>query len=549
MKTIAIVRYKALLWALLFTAGAITAQNRYKESFKASKDMLVSVNTSYTNIIFETWDKNEVEVEAFVEDKNLSEKQQKEIFENWKFDVLGNSQKVVVTSNPNNYREGIGALAGLDALKSLESLKALQHIDEMPELAKMPEFDFDFNFDVPEVPDFKEIPQWPFSENRPNIKRKEGYKSLHIGDEGEVNFDQDVYEKDKSGYVAKLNKKYGTNVSVKQVDRWLEEVDQWAEEFSAVMENWGEQFGKNISDKFGPDFEKKMEAWGEEFGKSMEAWGEEFGEKFGKDMEKWGEEFGEKFGKDMEKWGEEFGKSMEEWAKQFEEEGGSHSNKVIIDPNGNKTIIMEGKKDMSFGGKANKTIIVRMPKGTKTEVNVRYGELKLANAYNLKATLNYSTLTANSIDGGQTRIDASYAPVFVNQWKQGVLKINFVEDCRLNSVSEINLQSNNSDVTINDFQKRGKLAGSFGNLYILKVSPEFKSLEVVLENTDASLNMPNTAFDFYYNGKKSQLAHPKSIKVTETKNANGKTLKGFNKSGSSGKSINITANYSNVNVQ
>lgn len=538
MKTIAIVPYKIQLCILLFTVGAVSAQNRYKESFKASKDLVVTVNTSYTNVIFETWDKNDVEVEAFVEDKDLSEKQKKEIFENWKFDVLGNSQKVVITSNPNNYREGIGALAGLDALKSLESLKALQGIERMPDLSAMPAFDFDFNFEVPEVPEFKEIPQWPFSDHHPSIQNKGGYKKFHAGKEGGMNFDQEAYDKDKSGYVAKLNQKYGTKVTVKQVDQWLVELNQWEEEFSVVMENWGEKFGKDFSEKFGPDFERKMEAWGDEFGKSMEAWGEEFGEKFGKDMEKWGEEFGEKFGEDMEKWGEEFGKSMEEWIKQFEE-GGSQYN------HGNR----QGSMDMPFGGKANKTIIVRMPKGTKTEVNVRYGELKMANAYNLKATLNYSALTANSIDGGQTRIDASYAPVFVNQWKQGELHISFVEDCRLNSVTDINLQSNNSDVTINDFQKKGKLAGSFGNLYILKVSPEFQSVDIVLENTDASLNIPNTAFDFYYNGKKSQMVHPTSMRVTETKNASGKTLKGFYKKGSSGKSINITANYSNINVQ
>ncbi|HAT64575.1 MAG TPA: hypothetical protein DCS66_08225, partial [Flavobacteriaceae bacterium] len=187
---------------------------------------------------------------------------------------------------------------------------------------------------------------------------------------------------------------------------------------------WGENFGKKFETQFGPEFEKKMERWGEEFG-----------EKFGKDMEKWGEEFG----KDMEKWGEEFGKNMEEWAKQFEENGGNYSNKIFIDDDGNKNYLFEGSKSLHFSGKANKTIIVRMPKGTKTNVNVRHGELKMANAYNMKATLNYSPLTANSIDGGQTLINASYAPVYVNSWNNGSLKVNYVEDCRLNTVSEINL--------------------------------------------------------------------------------------------------------------
>ncbi|MEZ4858786.1 MAG: hypothetical protein R2781_08245 [Flavobacteriaceae bacterium] len=89
------------------------------------------------------------------------------------------------------------------------------------------------------------------------------------------------------------------------------------------------------------------------------------------------------------------------WAKQFEENGGDYSHKVIIDEDGNNNFIFKGKKDMFFSGKANKTIIVRMPKGTKTGDNVRHGELKMANAYNIKATLNYSPLTANSIDGGK----------------------------------------------------------------------------------------------------------------------------------------------------
>jgi len=531
MKQLAIWKRNFLFGILFFSIGIVSAQNKYKESFKASNDMVVEVNTSYTNVIFETWNKDMVEVEAFVEGKELSEKEKKEIFDNWKFDVLGNSKKVVITSNPSHYGEGIGLFGGADALKSLKALKGLE---KMPVLEEMPNFAFDFDFDIPEVPEFRKIPNWPFTNDRPSIKHKEGYMNYNFNNEGAKTFDQDEYKKDKAAYVAKLNKKYNTNVSVKQVDNWLKEVDQWADEFEKVMENWGENFGKKFETQFGPEFEKKMERWGEEFG-----------EKFGKDMEKWGEEFG----KDMEKWGEEFGKNMEEWAKQFEENGGNYSSKIFIDEDGNKNFLFEGSKGLHFSGKANKTIIVRMPKGTKTNVNVRHGELKMANAYNMKATLNYSPLTANSIDGGQTLINASYAPVQVNSWVNGSLKVNYVEDCRLNTVSEINLQSNSSDVSINELLKSGVLSGSFGNLYVLKVAPTFTSVDITLENTDAALKLPNTAFDFYYNGKKSQLQHPKFLQLTETKNFDRKLLKGFNKANASGKTITINANYSNLKVQ
>ncbi len=535
MKTITIYRHSLFLWALLLTAF-VSAQDRYKESFNASKDMTVSVNTSYANVIFETWNKDKVEVEAFVDGEGLSKEEKAEIFKNWKLDVLGNSKKVVITSNASHFGEGMAAFGGMEALKSLESLKSLKALNRLGDEAfwvEMPNFDFDFNFKVPKVPEFKEIPEWPFSKNRPSIKHKEGFLNFHI-DNGSHFFDQEAYQKDKSAYVAKLNKKYGTNVKVKEVDQWLADVERWTADFEKVMERWGEDFGMKFSEKFGPDFEVKMEKWGEEFGKKMEVWGDEFGEKFAKDMEKWGEEFG---------------KGMEEWAKQFEENEDNFSKEVITDEHGNKKIILQSKKDVHFSGKANKTIIVRMPKGTKTEVNVKYGELKMANAYNVKATLNYATLTANSIDGGSTLINASYAPVYVNTWNEGSLKVNYVEDCRLNTVASINLQANSSDVTINELLQNAMLSGSFGNLFVSEISPDFQSVDIVLENTDAAISLPKTAFGFYFNGKKSQLKAPKSLQLTETKSFDRKLLKGYHQSSSSKKNITINANYSNVSFQ
>jgi len=543
-------RLNICLFIVLLGLTTASAQERYKESFKASKDMLVEVNTSYTNVIFETWDKDLVEVEAFVDGEKLSSKEKKEIFDNWKFDVLGNSKKVIINSLPTQFGEGVGALAGLEALKSLSALKSLEKMPPVPTLPlDMTNFDFDLNFDVPEVPEFKDVPKWPFSSDTPNIKRKNSDNNFRFDSDTSITFDENTYLKDKQGYVNQLNKKFGTNVSTKQVDRWLNDVDRWQNDFQKVMEEWGENFGKQFEEKFGPEFERKMEAWGKDFGEKMEAWGEEFGEKFGKDMEKWGEEFGEKFGQDMEKWAEEFEKDAEKWAEEFDRNEGNYTEQVFTDKNGKKQTIHVLRDHGDVGGKVNKTIIVRMPKGTKTDVNVKYGELKMANAYNLKADLNYSKLTANSIDGGKTLINASYAPVYVNVWHDGALKINFVDDCRINDVKNINLSSNSSSVNINNLQSKGVLSGSFGSLFISRVADGFQSLDIVLENTDASIKVPNTAFDFYYNGKKSKLVPVKAMKLTESDNFDRKMFKGYHKNTNSGRSINITANFSNVSMQ
>ena len=90
------------------------------------------INTSYTNVISKPWDKDFGRSRSLVDGENLTEKEKKGNFQRLKFDVLGNSQKVVITSNPNNFEEGIGAIVGLDALKSLESLKALERLGDMP---------------------------------------------------------------------------------------------------------------------------------------------------------------------------------------------------------------------------------------------------------------------------------------------------------------------------------------------------------------------------------------------------------------------------------
>ncbi|MEL6812262.1 MAG: DUF4097 family beta strand repeat-containing protein [Bacteroidota bacterium] len=344
-------------------------------------------------------------------------------------------------------------------------------------------------------------------------------------------------KRNKQKYVDKLNNKYDTNVSVRQVDSWLDEVDAWSDKVEEEMEKWGEEFGKD------------MEQWGEEFGEKFGAEMEKWGEEFGKDMEKWGEEFGEKFGKEMEQWGEEFGKDMEKWAEQFEKDAEKWAEQY--DDNGNRTLILRDNDKGLFDEaviKAKKTIIIRMPKGTRTDINVRHGEVKMADARDIKANLNYATLTANSIDGGKTLINAAYAPVYVNYWGNGMLDLKYVDDCKLNTVAKINLEANSSNVNINSLSKEAFLSGSFGSLFINNITNDFRSVDIVLENTDATVSMPKAAFDFYFNGKKSRFKSPAALELTTKNKSDSRSLlKGFYKSDNSGRSVTINASYSNVN--
>jgi hypothetical protein len=252
----------------------------------------------------------------------------------------------------------------------------------------------------------------------------------------------------------------------------------------------------------------------------------------------------------MEKWGKNFEKDVEKWAEQFGDED-SYTKEVITDEHGNKSIIVSGSKSGKGSGinsKAKKKIIIRMPKGTRTDINVRHGEVKMADVLNINATLNYTSFIANSIDGGKSLINASYAPVSVNAWNDGSLMLNYVDECKLNTVNKINLKANSSDVNINLISGNASLSGSFGNLFINKVSNDFNRVEIVLDNTDATVKIPESAFSFYFKGKKSTLKYPKTVQLDLNKEGGHVIVKGFNKSSNSNRKFTINANYSNISL-
>lgn len=463
-------RTAALLLLLLGTVGYSQKQ---VESFNVADDVEVSVNSSYTNIVFETWNKNKVEVEAYIEGEKLSEKEKQDLMKNWDLNISGNSKKVSITSKAANQD-----FAMLD-------MPPMDFIGPLMENMVMPMIQ---NIKVPPLPD-------DLLENLGNIQ-----------------FDYDAYQKDEEGYMKK---------------------------FEAQMDK---QFGK--------DFQKKMEKWGESFKNSWDdKKGDSIGEAYGKKMEAWGETYGKR----MEEWGEEYGKKMEAWAneieKKYENEGDNYTKIVTKSPSGTSIVIQGSRGSNVSSGSAKRTIIIRMPKNAKTNVNIRHGNLKMADANNVRANLDYTPFKANSIDGGQTSINASYASVNVNTWKQGALNIKFVDDCFIETTQNINLQANSSDVRIGNVTSQAFLSGSFGDLRIDKISEGFETLDINLENTDARVKVPVGAFSFYFTGKKSTLKYPKSLQLKESKSADRVLVKGFNQNNNTNKTITINSTYSNVSLQ
>ncbi len=459
-----IIKLRTAIVALLCATSTLAQTSKLDETLKTNKDVTVSIDARHTQVNVEYWDKNQVQVSAYLEGGENNTK----ALQNWKLDVNGTASEVRINS---------AAAPGGPGDFNMASLQA--------PLAKLPEMIGPLTQMV-----------GPLLENLSgNPLPPEFYASM-----GEINFDYEQYQKDGEKYMkefeARIEKNFG-----KDFEKAMEEWAQKLEKDSAVIKK----------------HEMKMEAWGKDFEKKMEAWGESFG-------------------KDMEKWGEEFGKEMETWAADVEKQAKAQEAKT-----GKKVIILKDHNS------AKKVLKVKMPRSGQLKLNVRHGEVKLAGTTNnLRGEVSHSKFSATEIAGKNTNLEVAYTPVMIKNWKYGVLNAAYVQDLNIDRVESLKLDCNASNVHIREVTETGILAGTFGELKIDKLAPGFKNLDVTLENSDLVLDLPETAFNFTYNGTNSEVKYPKGLKVTSSNSYDNQKLKGYNASQNAAATVNIQARFSDV---
>src|SRR5690606_19158790 len=195
MKNLKLYKLKIATLLLLLIGTVNYSQNKYVESFNVADNVEVSVNTSYTNIVFETWNKNKVEVEAYIEGEKLSENEKQNAMKNWDLDIRGNSKKVSITSNAGNQSFAMGEIPALDFMGPLLENMVMPMIQNIQVL--------------PLPPDLKE-----------NI--------------GNIQLDYEAYKKDEEGYIKKfkdqMDKKFGKDLQKK-------------------MEDWGKSFENSFNNE------------------------------------------------------------------------------------------------------------------------------------------------------------------------------------------------------------------------------------------------------------------------------------------------------------
>ncbi|NQY30922.1 MAG: hypothetical protein HRT69_15820 [Flavobacteriaceae bacterium] len=445
MKTI---QYKlfVLFFLSICTINAQTKLEKTNQSIKVAKDVTLNLNTNYCNIELDTWNKNVIEIEAYIEGEKIS----KEDLENWGLTIDATTNNVTITTQEGrrhswnfNYVHGDNEAA----IAIIEELKF--------ELADIPEIHIAHieDFEFPELPEMPELPELP-----------EGIHELH--------FDYKAYKKNGDKYL-----------------------DKWSE---------------NIEKKFGKGYEKKMEAWAKKFEKEwtkkheekIKIWEERLEEK-----NELLEERLEKRNELLEKRLEEGQKIRER--KMILLEKREHQREDRRELAEKRRLKIEHLMDSNSKVKRTIKIKIPKKAKVKLNVRHGELKL-VSNINNLNADLSHTRLVANSINGRHTSINASYSPIFIKKWGYGKLNLNYVEEATLENVERLILTSNFSNIKINKLIDNANIDTSFGDLHILKIEDTFTNLKLIVQNGNAIIVSPNTKHYIHYKGSHSRLKHPKN---------------------------------------
>ena len=202
-------RFKAIIMivSLITIGGYGQKQSKtFNEVFNVNAQTVLDINTSNTDIEFETWDKNQIAVEATIEVDGATEAEAKDYFSDGAIEIVGNSKKVEINTGPENKWAFAYSTDGIHNLNI-----------EIP----------DFHFEIPELP---EIPEMHLEELHIDLS------DMPMPPVPAVEFDYEAYKKDGDKYMKKWQKKFD-----KGFDK---EYEQKMEAWSAKMEVRQEEMAK-----------------------------------------------------------------------------------------------------------------------------------------------------------------------------------------------------------------------------------------------------------------------------------------------------------------
>lgn len=219
MKIIPIYKLNILL-CIIASLSELSAQQivqKLRENFQVIPDVNLQLNSNHTSVLFESWDQNSIQIEAYIEGNFPTSSNRQKALDNWKIEVKNTPNGVVINSvtartavpvtSMNNVQEQI-AINSLAPIISEMLAPILQNIENNPMPSALPKSSLAaVNFARSKSPEEERyIQQWD---------------------------DQ-------------IKEKFGEELKAKKTKRDLKNLGWEGEQFAKQMESWSTEFSGEL---------------------------------------------------------------------------------------------------------------------------------------------------------------------------------------------------------------------------------------------------------------------------------------------------------------
>ena len=493
--------YNITAFLLLFalTLQAQIFDKKIIENFKVNSDVEIVINAAHMDVDIETWNRNEVAVEAVMEVEGVDENEAKKILKQWKFEALGNNTKVKISSLSND-----------------------MHFD----------FNGDFDFDFPEIefPHF-EMPNIEFE--FPEIAFPE------MPEMPEFEFDYQLYKND-STYLKRYKFEVQKQVEEFKNSDWKKQLDSMRN--SPEFKNQIEEY-KNAAKEMAKEVKELRNS--EEFNHSLEE-AKKAAEKARIHVLENRDEILERV-----KIVKEANKAAMAELKRMKESGELDSLK-----NYSENVYFNYSTNKNSKVKIKKYLKIKVPKKATFDLNVRHGKVNIPESNKkMSANMSYGNFVGGVITGSKNELMFANSPVEIETINSSNITLKNVPNATFGTFENSNLFSNSSEVAIDQVGTDVILNQKFGNIVVKKIIPLFKNLNLNFDYTKATIPLEKIDANYSLNTNKSRFNIAKEnsdflkksfMKVLKKYDS---SIQGnFSSSIKTENNINIKSNFSTINI-
>ena len=496
--------YNITAFLLLFalTLQAQIFDKKIIENFKVNSDVEIVINAAHMDVDIETWNRNEVAVEAVMEVEGVDENEAKKILKQWKFEALGNNTKVKISSLSND-----------------------MHFD----------FNGDFDFDFPEIefPHF-EMPNIEFE--FPEIAFPE---MPEMPEMPEFEFDYQLYKSD-STYLKRYKFEVQKQVEEFKNSDWKKQLDSMRN--SPEFKNQIEEY-KNAAKEMAKEVKELRNS--EEFKHSLED-AKKAAEKARIHVLENRDEILERV-----KIVKEANKAAMAELKRMKESGELDSLK-----NYSENVYFNYSTNKNSKVKIKKYLKIKVPKKATFDLNVRHGKVNIPESNKkMSANMSYGNFVGGVITGSKNELMFANSPVEIETINSSNITLKNVPNATFGTFENSNLFSNSSEVAIDQVGTDVILNQKFGNIVVKKIIPLFKNLNLNFDYTKATIPLEKIDANYSLNTNKSRFNIAKEnsdflkksfMKVLKKYDS---SIQGnFSSSIKTENNINIKSNFSTINI-